>query len=46
MRIDQREFEEMSRYTSAYQKLFDGVLKRVPAHSPEWTDYNQSERIK
>ena len=28
---------------SAYQKLFDDVLKRVPAHSPEWTNHNQSD---
>ena len=29
--------------TKRYQELFDEALSRVPAHSPQWTDLNQSD---
>ena len=29
--------------TSGYQQLFDEALTRIPAHSPQWTDLNQSD---
>jgi hypothetical protein len=27
----------------SYQELFDETLKRIPAHSPEWTNFNESD---
>ena len=29
--------------TRGYQQLFDEALRRLPAHSPQWTDINQSD---
>src|SRR5262245_43791773 len=29
--------------TRRYHKLFDEALERVPVHSPDWTNYNQSD---
>ena len=29
--------------TRGYQQLFDEALTRIPAHSPQWTDLNQSD---
>ena len=26
-----------------YQQLFDEALRRIPAHSPQWTNFNQSD---
>jgi len=26
-----------------YQELFDEALRRIPAHSPQWTNFNQSD---
>src|SRR6516165_3145495 len=29
--------------TKRYQELFDEALRRIPAHSPQWTNLNQSD---
>jgi SpoVK/Ycf46/Vps4 family AAA+-type ATPase len=29
--------------TRRYQELFDEALRRIPVHSPDWTNYNQSD---
>jgi len=29
--------------TTGYQQLFDEALSRIPSHSPQWTDLNQSD---
>jgi SpoVK/Ycf46/Vps4 family AAA+-type ATPase len=29
--------------TKRYQELFDEALRRIPAHSPQWTNFNQSD---
>jgi SpoVK/Ycf46/Vps4 family AAA+-type ATPase len=29
--------------TKRYQELFDDALRRIPAHSPQWTNFNQSD---
>ena len=29
--------------TKRYQELFNEALERVPAHSPQWTSFNQSD---
>jgi hypothetical protein len=29
--------------TKRYQELFDEALRRIPAHSPQWTNFDQSD---
>jgi len=29
--------------TTGYQQLFDEALSRIPSHTPQWTDLNQSD---
>lgn len=29
--------------TKRYQEVFDEALRRIPAHSPQWTNFNQSD---